>query len=302
MSASTDTTEEDLSNDDSANDNDSASDYDDAAEMAIRKIYKSQNSSADTVVGNSSTTDSVTDSDVSQDIEDSTYESAGSQSGTGTRSSGMRAQAANYRENEVGNQPRRKRLVTRLKTWALVLGVASFGYTLIKAIAEAVIAGQTPKAPGLSQQEKDKIVDRVKLWLKLPEKVVWTQMADYCDSFNPSWQAQILMVDTIKDLSPLLTEIWTWRDDDLALAVDKVVDAYGQFQPAKNQHQTSAIYRSLIGLTYDGYTKGMPVALPRVIAADVAELAIVEILHRNKTSMGGGNTDTDEDTDLGTLP
>ena len=38
------------------------------------------------------------------------------------------------------------------------------------------------------------------------------------------------------------------------------------------------------------------------IAADVAELAIVEILHRNKTSMGGGNTDTDEDTDLGALP
>lgn len=236
------------------------------------------------------------DATVGIDARDATYSSGVEQGDVqevrpGGRIARLRARAREYRARRVGSQRRKGRLFARAKGINLFLNLVIAGGTAISAIVAVRAAvracnGGTNDSQ-LTDEQRRALEDQVRRWWALPDTEVWNNVAQYCDRWNPSWQAQILMMDTIKDMSQKLNPPWEWRDDDEADLVDQTENAYADFTPGVKQHQSSAIYRHVATLLYDGFTVGTPVSLPRQVAADVAELAIIGIVLKEDTSIGG---------------
>jgi hypothetical protein len=95
-------------------------------------------------------------------------------------------------------------------------------------------------------------------------------------------------MDTIKKLAIPLATPWVWREGSALTAATKLEDAYASFNPAPPQKRSRILYVTVATLTYDGLKQGEVVALPRQVAADVAETAITDIVLREK--MGGPHT------------
>jgi hypothetical protein len=203
-----------------------------------------------------------------------------------------RAEARAYREEQVGTQERKGRLFARAKAISLLLGIAATADAVAATIVAIFVATHSNNQPGpppedgLTPEQRASLIGAVEGWRKLDDAAVWRAMADYCDSWNPSWQAQILMMDTIKKLSHPLNRPWVWQGDDALTYVRTLVGAYGSFTtPPPGENCARALYVAVEPIKYDVMNDGKLVPLPRQVAADLVELAITEIVLRSASRM-----------------
>jgi hypothetical protein len=199
-----------------------------------------------------------------------------------------RAEARQYREENVATQERKGRLFARAKGISLLLAISltvSSMTSLILAIFFAARPNFQPGPPpedGLTPEERSVLVEAVERWRNLDNEAVWQAIATFTDSWDPSWQAQILMMDTIKKLSQPLSQPWTWRGDDAVSYVLALVEAYDSFSaPPAFQKRARALYVAVGPMKYDVMNDGKPIPLPRQVAADLVELAITGIILRS---------------------
>jgi hypothetical protein len=232
-----------------------------------------------------------TDSEIEMDAKDATYDDAASDdegSDTDTEESGMRRRTREYRENEVGTQNRKGRRFARAKGISLLLGIASTASGAASLILAIYLASKDGGAGsgggGLTDAQGKLLTDQIKKWQDTPDSDMWDAVANYMDSWNPSWQGQLLMMDTIKQLATPLTKTWVWRDSDAALWARRLVDVYGaNTTPPAGKNRARVIYETVKTMSYTVDNKGTLVALPRQIAADLVELAITDIVTRTNT-------------------
>jgi hypothetical protein len=154
----------------------------------------------------------ASDTAVTQDTRDSTYKD-GSEKGdvknkdAGPRIKAQKDSAREYRENNVGAQKRKGRLFARVKGINLFLtlvSTVSTAITLIVALrssANAANGEDDGELAQLTDEQRQQLKEQIHRWWELSDADVWEAMAKYCDRWNPSWQAQMLMMDEIKDLS-----------------------------------------------------------------------------------------------------
>lgn len=279
------------------------SDSDDISRDSLSDLYSGEENARAAVEALRGQFDSV-DLDSDQMIEldsfDATYtldvNGDVTQTGPDSKTQQIEVSITNYCQNDVGMQGRKGRLWARVKGYTLFLGFVSAGTSLASVIVAANAAATntnqppssvTPADTGLDPELSKMLEQQVERWQNLSDADVWRRVSAYCDQWNPSWQAQILLMDTIKRLARKLPAEWAWRDDDKADAVYATVDAFGAFKPTQAQRQSSEIYRFLATRQYDGYEVSKSVVLPRQVAADVAQLAIGIIVLRNQTSGSG---------------
>jgi hypothetical protein len=222
---------------------------------------------------------------VATDVWDSTYDETGiGMEPVDARGRALRTQAEDYRENDVGTQERKGRLFARVKGIALLTSLTSATVAIAALIISIFnVSRSGTQAPGLTPAQIAAIQKQIDRWWSLSDADLWAAVVTYCDRWNPSWQAQILMMDTIKKLSrPLPGQGWLWRGTDLSDHVEALVNTYGDFTAGAGQARSRILYVRVAALTYDGLTVGTVAALPRQVAADLVELAITDIVVKTK--------------------
>jgi len=197
----------------------------------------------------------------------------------------LRAEAKQYREEEVGTQNRKGRLAARASSLSLLLGISTTVASMASLVFEAFFAARPSSGPppddGLTADQRAVLVAAVESWRDLDDAAMWQAVANFTDSWNPSWQAQILMMDTVKKLSRPLDKPWIWRGGDAVAYVLALVAAYRSFSaPPPGQNRARALYVAVAPMKYDRMNDGNPVPLPRQVAADLVELAITDIVLR----------------------
>ena len=223
--------------------------------------------------------------------------------GPAPRSEAQGELARQRRAEDIAFVERHRRVVTRTKGIAVLIGVVALAEGAFTAVITYLMyeqgledkdpedkdpedtggEGDAPDRSGLTPAQKEQLKKQVTRWRALPDAAMWEQVATYCDDWNPSWDAQTLLMDEIKRLAGPMPP-WTWRGDDDADEVDALVEAYAKFEPGTHQHRSSIIYRTVAEVRYDGVEVGSPVAIPRVAAADLAERCIPQILVREDAS------------------
>ncbi|KZK84486.1 hypothetical protein PsAD13_01950 [Pseudovibrio sp. Ad13] len=184
---------------------------------------------------------------------------------------------------EKNNQNRKGPLYTRAKFW---IPVATLGLTVVTTIAlittSVLLASdkdqskdQADKLPDLSKFPK-KAVDTVRSQLQSrfydeSDKVVWNHVATFCKDYSPSWPALILATNIMKEASPAAEFKYSFTEK--MRLVDEL-EAVWNSQPKGNKY-SPIIFTTLADLkTKDGQP------LPRIIAAEVAQMACAQILDK----------------------
>lgn len=183
--------------------------------------------------------------------------------------------AADAVRDDIADEPETLRKWCRTKYIALFLGITSVTLPIIIWLIDRY---KTAAPAGLTDAEKKIIEDQVARWQDLPDATVWSSVVQFCERWNPSWMSQTLMMDTLKGLSKPLAQSWSWRGDDQAERVQRLVDAYGDHRPTDGTPRSPVLYRTVAAMAYDGFAPGTQVALPRAVAADLIELAIAQII------------------------
>jgi len=194
-------------------------------------------------------------------------------------------EAEHQREDEIGLVDRSLRFFARAKGLTLLFGIASsisFVGTFAVALA-ALVKSMNDGSPdpdlNLTPEQKENLKQLIKHWWEKSDAQLWDEMATFCDQFNPSLQAQVLMMDQIKELSQALKSPFLWEnEDDEWKAIQAVVNAYATFIPTTKQSKSRALYTAIKGYTYQQSGASAAAALPRQIAANIVEMALYQII------------------------
>ncbi len=177
----------------------------------------------------------------------------------------------------AGEARRKGRFFTRFKFISWVAGTLvsqlSLAFLIFKYANDKDNEVPETMQDQLTPEQIEAIRRRAELWRDLPDDQFWDALADFCKNWSPSWQAQLLILTYIKAWSKPAQ--WSWTKADKLAQINQLIETYGDSDPKS----CSVIYRKAKTLTFDGNQDGRPEKLPRLIAADVVDLAISDIMH-----------------------
>ncbi len=212
------------------------------------------------------------------DESDSSLSSTLSESSFMSASSDTEALASDSSEEQenIGEQRRKGRLITRNKFWSWVApGLLSLG-ALTVAIISLVQHKEGVKSPlddALTDEQKQTILDAVERWRNQPDATFWGTMADYVRDWAPSLQAQKMFMNYTKQLtSPV-----DWPAGSNSAVAAQVQELVTATSGATKMEQ---LYRKVATITYapDPAKPQDQVAVPKYLAAALCDLSLAQII------------------------
>ncbi|WP_152986579.1 hypothetical protein [Pseudovibrio sp. POLY-S9] len=189
------------------------------------------------------------------------------------------------------NAKKKGALVTRWKFWAVTIGFAVSGLSTVILLVRWVVDStkndankdnkqKAEKIPGLDEipeSVRQTLRKQISRALDGASKVsIWDRTITYINKFNPSWPALYLMMEYLKELSPGAPAFKINKAEKNKL-IDKIFDAWAS-QP-KDMRFSPVVFSTVKTLSLNNQP------LPVIVAADVAQLALVEIANTITSGM-----------------
>jgi hypothetical protein len=160
------------------------------------------------------------------------------------------------------------------------VGALTVAGTFLYAIIHNIVNNKPdPQLDALADDLQSQAKAIAEQWIGQQPSDLWPKVAAFADSKNPNTTAQILILSFLKQLSPPPVEngvTWTYRNQDFDIQVALLAGIYNNTDGGANE-KAAAMYRSIPGFLYDGYTVGTTQVVPVPVGAEIACYALMSM-------------------------